>query len=182
MTEVSRKIKEEPIEGFVVTGVALNETEAKTTVRGVPDKPGVAGFIFSRLAERNINVDMIIQSSPQKGKNTISFTVNEKDLPEVKKVMEKLKSELPVEEISYDSDIAKVSIVGAGMQSHPGVAAKMFTCLGQAGINIDMISTSEIKISCTVRREEGKKAVRVIHKAFELDKEEEEEEKIEKRL
>lgn len=165
---MSKKLAEEPMEGFVVAGVALNETEAKTTVRGVPDKPGIAGRIFTRLAEKNINVDMIIQSSPQKGKNTISFTVEEKDIPEVKKVMKKLKSELPVEEISYDADIAKVSIVGAGMQSHPGVAAKMFSCLGQADINIDMISTSEIKISCTLERKEGKKAVKVIHEAFEL--------------
>lgn len=165
-----QKIEEEPLEGFVVTGVALTETEAKVTVRGVPDRPGVAGLIFTRLAERNINVDMIIQSSPREGKNTISFTIEEKDLPEVRKVMEKLKSELEVEEISYDPDIAKVSIVGAGMVSHPGVAAKMFTALGKAGINIDMISTSEIKISCAVKREEGKKAVRVIHRAFELEK------------
>jgi len=163
---------EEPLEGFVVTGVALNQTEAKITVRGVPDRPGVAGLIFSRLAEKNINVDMIIQSSPQQEKNSISFTVEEKDLLEVKKVMERVETELPIEEISYDPDIAKVSIVGAGMQSHPGVAAKMFTALGKVGINIDMISTSEIKISCAVKRSEGKKAVRVIHQAFELDKEE----------
>lgn len=166
------KTKQQPMEGFVVAGVVLNETEAKITVREVPDRPGVAGFIFTRLAEKNINVDMIIQSSPQQEKNTISFTVEGKDLPEVMRVMKKIKSELPVDKISYDSDMAKVSIVGAGMQSHPGVAAKMFTCLGQARINIEMISTSEIKISCAVKRKEGKKAVRVIHQAFELDKEE----------
>lgn len=172
MARISHKIKNEgPLEGFVVAGVALTEEEAKITVREVPDKPGVAGSLFSRLAERNINVDMIIQSSPQKGKNTISFTIEEKDLPEVKRVMKNIALELTVDEISYDPDIAKVSIVGAGMQSHPGVAAKMFTCLGKAGINIDMISTSEIKISCAIKKEEGKKAVKVIHQAFELDKE-----------
>jgi len=171
MAPISKKIVEEPMEGFVVTGVALNETEAKITVRGVPDRPGVAGFIFSKLAEANINVDMIVQSSSPEGKNTISFTVEEKDLPEVKKVMEKITSELPVDKIIYDSDMAKVSIVGAGMQSHPGVAARMFTCLGKAGINIDMISTSEIKISCAVKKKEGKRAVRLIHEAFELDEE-----------
>ncbi|RLE13404.1 hypothetical protein DRJ04_04415 [Candidatus Aerophobetes bacterium] len=175
------EIKEEPLEGFVVTGIALNEQEAKITVRGVPDKPGVAGFIFGKLAEKNINVDMIIQSSPQEEKNTISFTVEEKDLPEVKKVMESIKSHLPVDEITYDSDMAKVSIVGAGMQSHPGVAAKMFTALGKAGINIDMISTSEIKISCAVKKKDGKRAVKVIHQAFELDREKREE-KNEQRL
>ena len=166
-----RKIDDEAMEGVVVAGVALNETEAKITARGVPDRPGVAGFIFGRLAEKNINVDMIIQSSPRKGKNTISFTVKEQDLPETRKVMESIKSNLPVEDIDYDPAMAKVSIVGAGMQSHPGVAARMFTCLGEAGINIDLISTSEIKISCAVKKEEGKKAVRVIHRAFELDKE-----------
>jgi len=170
MAPISKKIVEEPMEGFVVTGVALNETEAKITVRGVPDRPGVAGFIFSKLAEANINVDMIVQSSSPEGKNTISFTVEEKDLPEVKKVMEKITSELPVDKIIYDSDMAKVSIVGAGMHSHPGVAARMFTCLGKAGINIDMISTSEIKISCAVKKKEGKRAVRLIHEAFELEK------------
>lgn len=169
------KIKEEPIEGFVVAGIALNEAEAKITVRGVADKPGVAGFIFSNLAGKNINVDMIIQSSPQYEKNTISFTIEEKDLPEVMRVMEEIKSAISVEELSYDSDMAKVSIVGAGMQSHPGVAAKMFTVLGQAGINIEMISTSEIKISCAVKRKNGKKAVKIIHEAFELHEEKDEE-------
>lgn len=165
------KLKEESLEGFVVAGVAINETEAKITVRDVPDRPGVAGFIFTRLAEKNINVDMIIQSSPQQGKNTISFTVGEKDLPQVAEVMEKIKAELSIGQISYDPDMAKVSIVGAGMQSHPGVAAKMFTSLGQAGINIEMISTSEIKISCAVKKKEGRKAVKVLHRAFELNQE-----------
>ncbi|HDN84702.1 MAG TPA: ACT domain-containing protein, partial [Candidatus Aerophobetes bacterium] len=136
-----------------------------------PDRPGVAGFIFSRLAEANINVDMIVQSSSPEGKNTISFTVKEKDLSDVKKVMENITSRLSVDEVIYDPDMAKVSIVGAGMQSHPGVAARMFSCLGKAGINIDMISTSEIKISCAVKKEEGERAVRLIHEAFELGKE-----------
>ncbi|MCD6406318.1 ACT domain-containing protein [Candidatus Aerophobetes bacterium] len=171
---MDNKLVEEPLEGFVVTGIALSETQAKVTVRGVPDKPGVAGFIFGKLAEENVNVDMIVQSSPRQGKNTISFTIEERDLAETKRAMEKVKKELPVEEISYDSDIAKVSIVGAGMQSHPGVAAKMFKTLGDAGINIDMISTSEIKISCAIKRKEGKKAMKVLHRAFELDKEKEE--------
>ncbi len=164
--------EEEPMEGFVVAGVALNEKEAKITARGVPDKPGIAGFIFGELADKNINVDMIIQSSPQQEKNTISFTIDKKDLSETKKIMENIKLNLSIEKISYDPDMAKVSIVGAGMQSHPGVAAKMFACLGEAGINIDMISTSEIKISCAIKKKEGEKAVRVIHQAFELNKEE----------
>ena len=168
---VEGELERESMEDFVVTGVALDKTEAKITVRGVPDRPGVAGFIFSRLAEANINVDMIVQSSSPEGKNTISFTVKEKDLSDVKKVMENITSRLSVDEVIYDPDMAKVSIVEAGMQSHPGVAARMFSCLGKAGINIDMISTSEIKISCAVKKEEGERAVRLIHEAFELGKE-----------
>jgi len=163
--------KKEIMEQFVASGVVLDEREAKVTVREVSDRPGIAGFIFSKLAEANVNVDMIVQSSEKKGKNDISFTVQETNLEEVKKVMEGVKQVLGVKEVIYDSDMAKVSLVGAGMQSHPGVAARMFTCLGKEGINIDMISTSEIKISCVVKKKEGKQAVRAIHKEFELDKE-----------
>jgi len=163
--------KKEIMEQFVASGVVLDEREAKVTVREVSDRPGIAGFIFSKLAEANVNVDMIVQSSEKKGKNDISFTVQETNLEEVKKVMEVVKQVLGVKEVIYDSDMAKVSLVGAGMQSHPGVAARMFTCLGKEGINIDMISTSEIKISCVVKKKEGKQAVRAIHKEFELDKE-----------
>ena len=163
--------KEEIMEQFVVSGVVLNEKEAKVTVRGVSDKPGIAGFIFTKLAEANINVDMIVQSSEKQGKNDISFTIQETDLEEVRGIMEEVKQQLGIKEVIYDSDMAKVSIVGAGMQSHPGVAARMFTCLGREGINIDMISTSEIKISCVVKKEEGRQAVRAIHREFELDKE-----------
>jgi len=164
--------KEEVMERFVVTGIALNEKEAKVTIREVPDRPGVAGFIFTRLAKAEINVDMIVQSGEKGGKNDISFTVEETNLEEVKRIMEKVKQELGAKEVTYESDIAKVSIVGAGMQSHPGVAARMFTCLGKERINIDMISTSEIKISCVVKKKEGRKAVKAIHREFELDKEE----------
>ena len=160
---------EEPMEGFVVTGVALIDTEARVTIRGVPDKPGMAGLVFMRLAHSNINVDMIIQSGGQGEKNTISFTLSEEDLPEAREVVTGLCHELNVEQPSYDANMAKVSIVGAGMQSHPGVAARMFSCLGEAGINIEMISTSEIKISCAISREDGPRAVRAIHDAFELE-------------
>ncbi|MFQ6066368.1 MAG: ACT domain-containing protein [bacterium] len=164
-------IKEESMEHFIVSGIVLNEKEAKVTIKQVPDQPGMAGFIFRGLAEVNINVDMIVQSSAKEGTNDISFTVKEGDLNDVKKVMEKIKKKIQVKEVVYDSDMAKVSLVGAGMQSHPGVAARMFTALGREGINIDMISTSEIKISCAVKKREGKQAVRVIHREFELDKE-----------
>ncbi|MBA7494262.1 Aspartate kinase [subsurface metagenome] len=160
------------MERFVVSGITLDEKEAKVTIKKVPDEPGTAGFIFSQLAEASINVDMIIQSSTKQGKNDISFTIKEESLEDTRRVMEKIGKKLEIEEIIYDSDMAKVSLIGAGMQSHPGVAARMFTCIGKKKMNIDMISTSEIKISCVVRKNEGKKAVRAIHQEFELDKEE----------
>ena len=164
--------KEEPMERFAVSGIVLNEKEAKVTIKQVEDKPGTAGFIFTKLAEANINVDMIIQSSSEHGKNDITFTVEEKDLEQVKGVMGKVKERLGAQEVVYDADMAKVSLVGAGMQSHPGVAARMFSALGKKGINIDLISTSEIKISCVVKKDKGSEAIRAIHQEFELEKEE----------
>ena len=165
-------INNDYMERFVVSGITLDEKEAKVTIKKVPDEPGTAGFIFTRLAEASINVDMIIQSSTKQGKNDISFTIKEESLEDTRRVMEKIGEKLEIAEIIYDSDMAKVSLIGAGMQSHPGVAARMFTCIGKKKMNIDMISTSEIKISCVVRKNEGKKAVRAIHQEFELDKEE----------
>lgn len=164
-------IKNESMERFVVSGITLDEKEAKVTIKKVPDEPGTAGYIFTQLAKANINVDMIIQTSTKQGKNDISFTIKEEDLEDTRKAMEKIREELEMEEIIYDSDMAKVSLIGAGMQSHPGVAARMFTCIGKKKTNIDMISTSEIKISCVVRKNKGKEAVRAIHQEFELDKE-----------
>jgi len=160
------------MERFVVSGIVLNEKEAKVTIKQVEDKPGIAGFIFTRLAGANINVDMIIQSSSEHGKNDVTFTMEEKDLEEVKEVMGEVKKRLGAQEVVYDADMAKVSLVGAGMQSHPGVAARMFSALGKKGINIDLISTSEIKISCVVKKDKGSEAVRAIHQEFELEKEE----------
>ena len=165
-------INNDYMERFVVSGITLDEKEAKVTIKKVPDEPGTAGFIFSQLAEAGINVDMIIQSSTKQGKNDISFTIKEESLEDTRRAIEKIGEKLEIEEIIYDSDMAKVSLIGAGMQSHPGVAARMFTCIGEKKINIDMISTSEIKISCVVRKNEGKKAVRAIHQEFKLDKEE----------
>ncbi len=164
--------KEEPMEHFVVSGIVLNKKEAKITIKQVEDKPGITGLIFTRLAEANIDVDMIIQSSSEYGKNDVTFTVQEKDLEEVRKVMGEVKKRLDPQEVVYDADMAKVSLVGAGMQSHPGVAARMFSALGKKGINIDLISTSEIKISCVVKRNKGSEALRAIHQEFELEKEE----------
>jgi len=165
-------INNDYMERFVVSGITLDEKEAKVTIKKVPDEPGTAGFIFTQLDEASVNVDMIIQSSTKQGKNDISFTIKEESLEDTRRVMEKIGKKLEIEEIIYDSDMAKVSLIGAGMQSHPGVAARMFTCIGKKKMNIDMISTSEIKISCVVRKNQGKKAVRAIHQEFELDKEE----------
>lgn len=164
-------INNDYMERFVVSGITLDEKEAKITIKKVPDEPGTAGFIFTQLAKASINVDMIIQSSTKQGKNDISFTIKEESLEDTRRAMKRIKEKLEIEEIIYDSDMAKVSLIGAGMQSHPGVAARMFTCIGEKKINIDMISTSEIKISCVVKKNEGKKAVRAIHQEFELDKE-----------
>jgi len=164
-------INNDYMERFVVSGITLDEKEAKVTIKKVPDEPGTAGFIFTQLAKASINVDMIIQSSTKQGKNDISFTIKEESLEDVRRAMERIKEKLEIEEIIYDSDMAKVSLIGAGMQSHPGVAARMFTCIGKKKINIDMISTSEIKISCVVRKNQGKEAVRAIHQEFKLDKE-----------
>ncbi len=163
--------KNESMERFVLSGITLDEKEAKVTIKKVPDEPGTAGLVFAQLAKANINVDMIIQSSTKQGKNDISFTIKEESLEDAKRAMEQIRDKLEIEEIIYDSDMAKVSLVGAGMQSHPGVAARMFTCMGEKEINIDMISTSEIKISCVVRKNKGKEAVRAIHQEFRLDKE-----------
>ncbi len=163
-------VKKNFIEQFAASGVGLIEKETKVTIEEVKNEPGTAGFIFTKLAEARINVDMIVQSSSRQGKNDISFTVMEEELKKVKEVMKKIKQKLEAEVI-YDADISKVSLVGAGMRSHPGIAARMFTCLGKEGINIDMISTSEIKISCVVKRKDGRKAARTIHQEFQLNKE-----------
>jgi len=159
------------IEQFVASGVGLIEKEAKVTIEGVKDEPGTAGFIFTKLAEAGINVDMIVQSSSIQGESNISFTVMEDELEKVEEVMEKIKQKIRIKEVIYDAEISKVSLVGAGMRSHPGIAARMFTCLGKEEINIDMISTSEIKISCVVKRRDGRRAAKAIHQEFQLNKE-----------
>ncbi len=155
------------LEQVVVRGAALDKNQVKFSIEGVPDRPGIAAQIFGQLAEEGINVDMIIQSSAHKtGLNNISFTINQGDLSRAKDVMERLKEELKAAELIIDKDVVKVSIVGIGMRSHAGVAARMFELLAQNSINIEMISTSEIKISCVVAAESGEKALRVLHKEF----------------
>jgi aspartate kinase len=163
--------KETPkMEEVVVRGVALNEKEAKVTIFGVPDRPGIAAKIFKTVADRGISVDMIIQNKTQTGKTDLSFTVWKSDLKKTLEVTKKVASQIGARSVLADEKIAKVSMVGVGMRSHSGIASKMFGVLAKNKINIDMISTSEIKISCVVRGDKGKQALRVLHKEFGLDK------------
>ena len=164
-------IKEiEKMEEVVVRGIAHDFSEAKITVRHVSDRPGVAAKLFGALADRHINVDVIIQNTSEADATDLSFTVSEGDLGKALEVCQNVKEELGAGEVIADSDIAKISLVGVGMRSHAGVAAKAFAALADAGINIQMISTSEIKIACVVGRKDGEEAVRALHAAFELDK------------
>lgn len=154
-----------------VAGVAADLSQARIVVCDIPDKPGVAAKIFSHLAKQQISVDMIIQSYARKVSNTndIAFTIDASDLEKTIKTLEELKDEIQAGDIKIDENIAKVSIVGAGMIDRPGIASTMFETLAQQDVNIRMISTSEIKISCLVDKENAKKAVQALHKVFELE-------------
>ena len=160
------------IEQVVIAGVTYNMNEAKITVSEVPDKPGTASTIFTPLAEANIVVDMIVQNVSHKGYTDMTFTTAKADAKKAYKLMEKVAGELGARLVAVDEDIAKVSIVGSGMRSHSGIATKMFTILANEGINLEMISTSEIKISCVIKEKYGELAVRALHTAFGLDAEE----------
>lgn len=155
----------------VITGVAYSSDDAKITLQGVKDKPGVASAIFKPLYENNIVVDMIVQNiSSDNSKTDITFTIKRDDLSKTKKLIEQLKQSLDYDKFISDDKVSKVSIVGAGMITHPGVAYKMFNALASKKINIQVISTSEIKISVLVDEQNTKEAVQVIHQMFELDK------------
>lgn len=162
--------EEERMEKAIISGVTHDVSEAKVTVFDVPDRPGVAATLFQALAAENINVDMIIQNVSEDQRTDISFTVSKEDLGKAEEITAGVAKKLGAAGISVDKDIAKVSLVGAGMRTHPGVAADMFTALAENDINIEMISTSTIKISCVIRAENVEKAVRAIHKKFGLDK------------
>lgn len=154
-----------------VAGVAADLTQARIVVCDVPDKPGVAAGLFSALAKENISVDMIIQSYARKISNTndIAFTIDANDLPKTLAVLDKLKDEVGATDVKVDDNIAKVSIVGAGMIDRPGIASTMFETLAKLCINIKMISTSEIKISCLVDKADAQKAVKALHTVFDLE-------------
>jgi len=165
-------VGEEGFESVAVAGVAYDKGEAKVQLVRMKDKPGVVAKIFGMLAEHNVSVDMIIQSPSRGGKDTtdVTFTVAKSDLPRAKELIEKTAAEYGSEPVEYDPDIVKVSIVGLGMRSHAGVAAKMFGILASEGINIQAISTSEIKISCIIAAKYTELAVRALHEGFGLDK------------
>jgi aspartate kinase len=162
--------EEETVEHPLITAVAHSTGEARVTLLGVPDTPGVAGRIFSTLAEANVNVDMIIQNEPVSdgARADMSFTVPREDLTTAQATLQAISGELGIAQIAADETMGKVSIIGAGMKSHPGVAAKVFRVLGEKEINIEMISTSPIKISCVIDGAKVPEAVKALHAAFEL--------------
>ena len=161
---------EEAMEHAIISAVTHDASEAKMTVSGVADKPGVAGRLFRALADTDVNVDMIVQNVSSQGVTDISFTVPRAQLESARDVAEGLIGELGADDISADDGIARVSLIGAGMQTNPGVAARMFETLAAAAINIEMISTSAIRISCVIRAGDMEQAVSSLHESFELDK------------
>lgn len=163
------KIKEViDVEKMLIRGVARDNDVARISIVGVPDEPGIAFKVFSRLSTKNINVDIILQSIGRDNTKDISFTISRSNVEAAMQVMEEIRQLCGAKELLCDQSISKVSIVGAGMQSNPGVASKMFESLSEARVNIQMISTSEIKISVLVAQEDSEKAMRAIHDAFEL--------------
>jgi len=169
-TKEGTLVNEQGLEGLIVSGVAHDKSEAKVAVRRLADRPGVAAKLFQPVAEANINVDMIVQNISEDGFTDLTFTVPRADLKRALRIVQETAAGIGAKNVEADEKIAKVSVVGVGMKSHAGVAARMFTSLAEAGINIQMISTSEIKISVVIRESEMEKAVRVLHKAFELEK------------
>jgi aspartate kinase len=162
--------EDKDMEREVVSGVTYDRDQAKITVIHVPDKPGVAAKLFTPLSEHNIMVDMIIQNASLEGSTDLTFTVSKKDLKEAQKIIQATAKAVGAKKVEVDDEVSKVSIIGVGMASHAGVAAKLFATLAKEGINIMMISTSEIKISCVIQRKYTELAVMVIHDAFGLEK------------
>jgi aspartate kinase len=156
------------MEQAIISGVAHDTSEAKVTIRDVPDRPGVAATVFTAMAEANVNVDMIIQNVSEAGTTDISFTTPKADLVRARRAAEAVCAELGAREWLVDESIAKVSLVGAGMKTHPGVAAQMFRSLSDAGVNIDLISTSTIRVTCVVEGDQVEAAVRALHTSFGL--------------
>jgi aspartate kinase len=164
-----RERSEDEMEGVLISGIALDADEAKVTIDDVPDRPGVAARVFKAIAAEGVNVDMIVQNVSHEETTDLSFTAPRADLQRLRSALESLTAEVGAERFTIDDDIAKLSLVGAGMKSHPGVAADMFDALATEGINIEMISTSPIRISCVIRAADGDRALQVVHERFGLD-------------
>jgi len=160
--------EEKGMEQAIISGVTYALDDAKVTIHDLPDRIGEAARVFTALAKANINVDVIIQNVSAQGKADISFTAPEGDLPKITAVLSGLKDELQFASFDLDKEVAKVTLVGAGMKTYPGIAAKMFEVLAENGINLEMISTSSIKISCVIRKQHADTAVRALHAAFKL--------------
>lgn len=161
--------EDKSMEDVVVTGIAYDRNEAKVALRGVPDVPGVAAKIFGPLADKNIGVDLIVQNVSKDGRTDVTFTVGKTDLAKARETIQKIASDVGASAVDTDDRVSKVSIVGVGMRNHSGVAARMFQVLAKEGINIQMISTSEIKVSCVIEDKYTELAVRALHSAFGLD-------------
>ncbi|HKS79212.1 MAG TPA: aspartate kinase [Gaiellaceae bacterium] len=160
------------LEKAIVSGVTHDASEAKATIVAVPDSPGIAARVFRALADAGVNIDMIVQNVSEHGRTDISFTLPKSDLAVAEPILRQLAVEIGASSIDLDDEIAKVSLVGAGMKSHPGVAADMFEALAEAGINIEIISTSSIRVSCVVRATEVERAVQAVHAKFRMYAEE----------
>jgi aspartate kinase len=161
--------KEGAVEDPIISGVVSDVSEAKVTVANVPDQPGLAARLFRRLADKNVNVDMIVQNTSKEGSTDISFTMPKTDMAVAEEIVAAVAAEIGAGGVTHDNSIAKVSVVGAGMKTSPGIAAKVFETLADAGVNIEMISTSTIRISVVIRADQTQTAVRALHTAFDLD-------------
>jgi len=159
---------ERMLEKAIISGVTHDTSEAKVTIAGVPDRPGIAAAVFRPLADAGVNIDMIVQNVSEHGQATISFTMPKTDIAVAEPILRATAAEIGGGEVETDPDIAKVSLIGAGMKSHPGVAADMFDVLAENGINLEIISTSSIRVSCVVRAAEVERAVKAIHERFDL--------------
>lgn len=162
--------EEDKVEAPLVSGVAYDKNEAKITVVGIPDRPGIASKLFTPISEANINVDMIVQNISAEGHTDLTFTVPKSDFKKALEIVKKIAKDIEARNVVADENIAKVSVIGVGMRSHSGIAAKMFDLLSEEGINIMMISTSEIKVSCVIDTKYTELAVRVLHDGFGLGK------------
>jgi aspartate kinase len=168
-SEGTRVVNEvESLERAIISGVAHDASEAKATILGVPDRPGIAARVFRPLADAGVNVDMIVQNVSAEGHTDISFTLPKEDATTAARILEELAPEIGAAGVTCDLDVAKVSLIGAGMKTHPGVAADMFDALAEAGVNIEIISTSSIRVSCVVRAADVERAVRAVHDRFGL--------------